>query len=347
MPVTRPNIITTGGNISGSGLPSDPVGTVNNLTFVSLTLTGSVESNPLKISGSTNNYLQINVKNDNAGNAASSDLVATANNGTEDAYYINMGINSTTFAGAIGGISDAYLYNTGSHLWIGNATPNKNLYFFAGAAASAGTITPTLMISASADGTAGRVGIGTNTPTAKLTVNGDVHISGSNNITFASSGQGIVFGGNALGGTPNIVGNTLNDYEEGTYTPTIAASTATFTYGTRVGRYVKIGKHVYVEIYITWSTVTAAQSISSISLPYAPSSYRNDLVSEYFKSVYMHSFYGLTRVSGYLPTVTVSGSFLSVGSDGTSGTGVYAYGALNTILNTAGGIFVTISYQTS
>ncbi len=43
-----------------------------------------------------------------------------------------MGINSSNFTGPVGNANDAYLYTTGSHLHIGNASPNKPIQFFAG-----------------------------------------------------------------------------------------------------------------------------------------------------------------------------------------------------------------------
>jgi hypothetical protein len=82
--------------------------------------------------GNLNNYLQLNIHNTNAGTSVSSDVVATANNGDENGYYIDMGINGSNFSGDVGGPNDAYLYATGSHLHIGNATPNKPIQFFVG-----------------------------------------------------------------------------------------------------------------------------------------------------------------------------------------------------------------------
>ena len=82
--------------------------------------------------GNLNNYLQLNIQNNNQGTNASSDVVATAGNGNENGNYIDMGINSDNFSGFLGGPNDAYLYATGSHLHIGNATPNKPLQFFVG-----------------------------------------------------------------------------------------------------------------------------------------------------------------------------------------------------------------------
>jgi len=82
--------------------------------------------------GNLNSYLQLNIQNTNQGTNASSDVVATAGNGNENGNYIDMGINSDNFSGFLGGPNDAYLYATGSHLHIGNATPNKPLQFFVG-----------------------------------------------------------------------------------------------------------------------------------------------------------------------------------------------------------------------
>ena len=82
--------------------------------------------------GNLNNYLQLNIHNTNGGATSSSDIVATANNGDENGYYIDMGINGDGFEGLLGEKNDAYLYSTGSGLHIGNATPNRPIQFFAG-----------------------------------------------------------------------------------------------------------------------------------------------------------------------------------------------------------------------
>ncbi|MEO5684697.1 MAG: hypothetical protein ABIQ88_18795 [Chitinophagaceae bacterium] len=88
--------------------------------------------------GSINNYLQINVQNRSNGSSASSDLVATADNGTETANFIDMGINSSTYSstGLLSGINNAYLYSTGNDLVIGNATAAKDLILFTGGTAA-------------------------------------------------------------------------------------------------------------------------------------------------------------------------------------------------------------------
>jgi hypothetical protein len=81
--------------------------------------------------GNLNNYLQLNIQNTNQGVSASSDVVATANNGDETTNYINMGINGGNFVGPIGLSNDAYLYSAGRHLHIGNVL-NYPVQIFAG-----------------------------------------------------------------------------------------------------------------------------------------------------------------------------------------------------------------------
>jgi len=90
--------------------------------------------NVLTGKGNLNNYLQNNIQNTNQGVSASSDVVATANNGNEDTNYIDMGINSQNYsAGFIGEANDAYLYSIANNLHIGNANDNgTHVGFFVG-----------------------------------------------------------------------------------------------------------------------------------------------------------------------------------------------------------------------
>jgi hypothetical protein len=82
--------------------------------------------------GNNNNYLQLNIQNQNNGAVASSDVVATADNGTETTNYVDLGINSSGYAatGILGGANNAYLYTTGNDFVIGNSTNNKSLIFY-------------------------------------------------------------------------------------------------------------------------------------------------------------------------------------------------------------------------
>ena len=67
--------------------------------------------------------------------------------------------------------------------------------------------------------------------------------------------------------------NTLDDYEEGTWTPTFISTSATFSYSYQAGKYTKIGNTVHIYAYIQASaTGTLTNAIFISSLPFASSS---------------------------------------------------------------------------
>lgn len=86
--------------------------------------------------GNTNSYAQINVQNESNGGGASTDIVATADNGTEDANYVDLGINSSNYnngtSSLLNGPNNAYLYSKGEDFVIGNASLSKSIIFFTG-----------------------------------------------------------------------------------------------------------------------------------------------------------------------------------------------------------------------
>jgi hypothetical protein len=84
--------------------------------------------------GTINNYLQLNIKNFSSGATGSSDIVATADNGDETSFFIDMGVNSSGYniADGIGQSNDAYLYSTAQDLLIGNASAGKRVIIFNG-----------------------------------------------------------------------------------------------------------------------------------------------------------------------------------------------------------------------
>jgi hypothetical protein len=79
----------------------------------------------------------------------------------------------------------------------------------------------------------GRIGIG-NTPAVELDVTGEIRAS-----------TGILFG------TDTAAANALDDYEEGTWTPALVSTGASFTYPRgQYGSYTKVGDLVTVQFYI-------------------------------------------------------------------------------------------------
>jgi hypothetical protein len=90
--------------------------------------------NLLSAHGDQDGYVQLNIQNYGTGSNSSSDIVATRNDGTENSGYIDMGINASTYTNQalVGAAGDAYMYATGENLYIGNATPGKQLVLFNG-----------------------------------------------------------------------------------------------------------------------------------------------------------------------------------------------------------------------
>lgn len=68
---------------------------------------------------------------------------------------------------------------------------------------------------------------------------------------------------------PSADPNTLDDYEEGTWTPVISAGTGTITTSSATGIYTKIGRTVFVEISITITTNGTGGNFIQATLPFA------------------------------------------------------------------------------
>ena len=85
----------------------------------------------LQITGNVDSYLQTSIQNLSSDAYASSDLVATADNGTDESYYIDMGIASSQYAiegFEVVGPNDGYVYVAGaSYLGPVSNTANLNL----------------------------------------------------------------------------------------------------------------------------------------------------------------------------------------------------------------------------
>jgi hypothetical protein len=93
---------------------------------------------------------------------------------------------------------------------------------------------------------------------------------GVGNATPSTSGAGITFPATQSASSD---ANTLDDYEEGSFTPTIAGtSTAgSGTYSLQQGTYTKVGRAVSFRIYIAWSAHTGTGNMAIESLPFTVS----------------------------------------------------------------------------
>ena len=130
--------------------------------------------------------------------------------------------------------------------------------------------------------------------------------------------------------------NTLDDYEEGTWTPTIygGSTTGTTTYGSnRVGRYTKIGNVVTIQFTVGWTGQTGTGSLNIGGLPFTTTNaqFYDNVGSVMADNVDMPN--GGTSVNTYAPSnatymnlyVTIDNAGLSIVNIDPSGN---IYGAL-------------------
>jgi hypothetical protein len=144
-------------------------------------------------------------------------------------------------------------------------------------------------------------------------------------------------GGAYLGGTG--AANKLEDYEEGTFTPTVIGSTTagTATYSHQKGLYTKIGRAVTVQIYLNWSSGTGAGNLKISNLPFTQFS-----SSGYYASAAIGEYSNISGTAGHtlcgigLPS-TVDMQFSE--NDFNSAPTVTTYDA-------AGYIILTMTYMT-
>ena len=241
------NFVTGGGTVSGNVGINGNLTVTGNVTYTGNVTTVSVTGNtgqffgntstgfgalysgiPLgftiepqtvnQITGNYNGYIQINQQNINSGNNSSGDFVVTADNGTTNDTYINMGINSSTYnqiGYTLTGPNDGYLYVSGNNvtgggnLLLGTAT-NKDIVFSTG---GLDTIDEVMRITSSNNVIIKSNIASTNTTSGTLRVIGGVGITGNvyatqlyvgNNTPSTSNTTGSIISNGGIGITGNV-----------------------------------------------------------------------------------------------------------------------------------------------
>jgi hypothetical protein len=133
--------------------------------------------------------------------------------------------------------------------------------------------------------TAGQLATSLNLATNNVQVASIQSATGTPAITFAANGQVTLAntplqltGGQIQFPATQIASsdaNTLDDYEEGDYTPTILDGVTSVSYSTQTGRYTKIGNLVYVSTRLIISGGTTNGNVLTISLPFTIASTTN------------------------------------------------------------------------
>lgn len=184
------NLITTGNAViyANSGIFYGNTDTGNSAIYGGLPGFTPLGSNVvIQFAGNANSYSQVNFQNISDGTSASTDYIATADNGTDTTYYIDVGINSSTFDDPVNypGFSpnDSYVHNHGGNLIINPETEGTVIKFMVGGTANAdviGTISNTALsitgeisatgnISTTANASIGNISVGTIDATGNIT----------------------------------------------------------------------------------------------------------------------------------------------------------------------------------
>jgi hypothetical protein len=156
-------------------------------------------------------------------------------------------------------------------------------------------------------------------PTLTAVTAGTVTSTGQVVISGAAAGQ-IVFPATQ---NASANANTLDDYEEGTWTPVIGGSTGTTgqSYTTQVGRYVKIGKQVTCWFNVTLSAVGTITGDAQIQgLPFTVENTSNQTASGIisdFANVASAVIYLSLVASPNTTAATIKGTAAAVTSAGT------------------------------
>jgi hypothetical protein len=97
------------------------------------------------------------------------------------------------------------------------------------------------------------------------TANGGIKFATNNAERVRVTNNGLTFNGNTA------AANALDDYEEGTWTPTISNTGYTYTYSTQEGQYTKIGRLVTLRfrIVVTARSGSASGGHGIVNLPLA------------------------------------------------------------------------------
>ena len=207
-------------------------------------------------SGSANNYVQTYIQNLTNGVNSSADFTAYPSNGTDAAGWVDMGITGPSFSQALYSVTG----------------PNE-AYLFGSAPSGSGT-TGNLVIATDSTGTTNNIqfyngGFSKAKGAQSATISANGLGVGS---AVATSGSGVAFPATQ---NPSSDVNTLDDYEEGTWTPTITfgGGSTGQTFNFRNANYTKVGNLVFIRAYIAFSNIGSSTGAASLTgFPFASKS---------------------------------------------------------------------------
>jgi hypothetical protein len=167
---------------------------------------------------------------------------------------------------------------------------------------NASRITGVLPVANGGTGVTTSTGTGNTVLSASPTLSGDVNLS-TGNLVIGTAGKGIDFSVTSSG-SGTMTSELLADYEEGTFTPTLAFNGASvgISYDYAFGFYVKTGRQVHVDILLVLTNKGSSTGDATLGgLPFATNS---------------ATFYRAAATVGYISGITFSGIINAGSSNG-------------------------------
>ena len=186
---------------------------------------------------------------------------------------------------------------------------------------------------------------GATSPTFEIKDNDHIKIT-SGNLEFAS-GSGIDFSAVSDGSrTITTDGNKFDDYEEGTFTPTLeAASNPSVSYTNQGGKYTKIGNLVYITVDLRWSGRSGGSGNAKLgSLPFTSSSSQPYTGGIVFEKNKLTSHADEAIISLEVGSNSSFGTFLSTVHDDSASTSGLVIGNFQ---DTSGYFMISFNYFTN
>ena len=258
-------------NASGIFYGTAPTG--NGAIYAGITGYTPLGSNVVaQFTGNSNSYSQINFQNISNLTSASTDFIATADNGNDSSYYLDLGINSSTFNDQVNypgfGPNDSYVHNHGGNLILNPESSGKTIKFMVGGTANTnvvGNVSSTGLaitgtISANGNVTGGNVITG-----GIVTATGNIVTSANVNATsaFVNAGAVLASGRVEAGTTMSAAGNITG---ANIITGGLITATGNVTSSANVAGGNLIATTAVVTPSITGTTVTVSATGGAITL---------------------------------------------------------------------------------
>lgn len=138
-------------------------------------------------------------------------------------------------------------------------------------------------------------------PVAMVGTSSNINTTTQNSLPFTY--------GHSAGNSGTFTSNSMKDYEEGTFVPTIQgqATGGTTTYTSQVGYYTRIGRMVSVSLFVSWSAATGTGVIRVMGLPFTA----NSNVAQFPMKMYSTVF-SLAGATEFMPIMGGGGNTIVI-----------------------------------